>query len=981
MEIFGSEEKNFNSKILDSLNKSKKVKKVILAFLKVLERNDQIQSRPRISQIIFAVTEIILFLQYSSILWRETMPFNSWTSFIEFWRILSYFRVDQILTELGLSMFTYYFFTAYIYDSFIQSVYLLYCSFNKTGAWAVLTWLFKKKLHLESSVLLYPLFIVFFSYFLDGFGLFQGKSAGSLGIYYNFQAINCGICLILHVFFTIFTKLLICEVAHGVCESNIESKSGSSIDLKSSAIDFFLISIHCILPNERIQIIHILAFITKGWLCIYTWIYLPYYNPLSNKIFLARVLSETVLAILFGCNYFIAQSSFLFFSSVFLISLSVYFALHAVDIRYNLISHKSDTLNVELFELAIRKDLMAKEFKSPVAIEKFNKLIKKEKYIVGNIESVYIWQCYYCIYTLKDFRLAYIKLSPANKKTVSIETYIQILKLRNFLKVNYLNELEDLCFLDYILKLNQTKQLDRDICELYLEFSSEITGKKLSKAKLKNLSQILEIKLNRTAKSYKKICEKYPNGIEARRLLKSFSEDIYSISHKDFALKVINEEKNSEIHEISYFDDTNGILIVSGESVDLGRITYSNDRFAMMLRTSAQTLIGSELNSIIPYPYNIGHNATLIRYAKHCTNSRLRFPGTLFLKTEKNYLIEFHFKISCVSLTNSVFYLVVAKEIENEQIIVLLSQSGLIYSHSEGFHELVTETGTYFENYYIHDLIPGLDLNRMEINNPETFVIDSAVWYVIKSFRKIAYVEITVLFIAKSYKALDEILKQNYREKKLENVNQNSEKFQPIIKPEENHQVKFKDSNYDEELEITEKCIDQEPKELIEDDKNIQKTFKNKGFDGLENILKTCLKKLKLVKGLILVLLFCMVATCIANIVYFGELAKFSQENEIKELFLEYIDDLVKTSKAVSYVNSNFSLTENMQNLNDLMVSINDLNIKLSNRVGDFNSCPSFPSSFEKNTLYFDGDYENMHIKKFTLFDVIQKFQNYVSPI
>ena len=981
-----SEEKSCDLQALESFNTSKNVKKTVLAFLKIFKSSEHIQEIPKTSVIILALTESIMFLQFTSILWRPTTSFDHWSSFSKFWQLLAYSRLDTILSDLNLSFLTYYTFSTYIYLLSVLSLHQIYCSFYKFNPPSFLTWVVKKQFIIGNSILFLPISITFLSLFLDSFGLFQGNPKGALTNFHFLQEINCAFCFGLNIFFSICFRVLSCEVNHGVSDKYLCSKSNCEVDVRSWAIELIIIGCHCFLPNNRVQVIHFVSVILKSWLGIYLCVYLPYYNILVNKIVLSRIVSEAVISFLFGCNYFIDQSEFLLLSSVLLTPISVFFSFHMIAYRCTEWKGSIHTLNVNLFELALREELKNTENKSTDVVEKFNKFLDKKALAIGNIDNLIIWESYYCFNSLKDPRLAYIKLASVNKKSFSLQIYVQELKIRCLLKEKAMSELEDICILDYILKLNRTKKLDKDVCELYLKFIEEITGKSPSKKTLKKIGFWLNKKIHQVSESYSKLCIKYPEGIEACRLYSTFSIDIQGKNDFSMNLKLKNNTKK-EVNEVNYFDDTVGILIVSGEPEDLGRITYSNEKFASMLKTSQATLIGTDLNSLIPYPYNINHNLTLTRYSKFCTSSHLRFPGSLFLKTEKNYLNEFHFKISCVSLSNKIFYLVVANEIKNEQICVLLNSDGLIYGHSENLNSVLKSETKYFENYWIQDLVPELMLEHIPFNSAIMFYIKNTKWYLIKSNRRIANVEILILFIVKTSKALDEVVKQNNREKSIVNKNQrSSERQKSSSRVEEKMRVKFKNASLIEKFDRTINAISQTTDNKIQTSvegselNTVEKQNLNNS-NIIEKNLISSIERLKYVKVLILAFLLCIIASVIVNVVYLNKEVNFIENNKLKMRFMEYMDLLGQTSKFVSYISFDIHPVENLQDLSDLLENTRGLGKELLSSIGENNYCKNFPASFNHESIYFFEEYEKINQNKYSLVDTINKFHYYVTFI
>ena len=969
--------KSQNSQILEKSTKSELPKKIFLSLIHLFSKHSETQIKPNLQYFKFFVVQVIVFFQYTSLLWHEEMGFLAWSEFKWYWKILGYFRIDNIFKDLGQKNSMLFGFSAVEYTGLALSGYFLFCSIMKKHQMSFFNWILKKNLNLKSCFLFFPFCIVFLTGVLDNF---RGVAGGG-GIYLALNLVNCAVCFVFHIFGKVVVIFFDCDVNHGVRDKEMLGKSTCMIDVKSTAVDLFLVLLYCLLPFDRIQVIHIFAFILKFWLSANYLIYIPFFNRLSNQLIFCRIAAESILALLFVSNYFINDSEFLLLSSLLIIPLTTFSTFSLMHLRYSKIDSKLKTLNISLFEIKIRQNLCNVQTPDRKLILKFNKLQKKDFLLTGNKSLLSIWLSYYCINSLKDYRLAFIKLSQANKVSFSIEAYILELKLRKFLKSKYLNQLEDLFFLEYILKLNNAKDLDEHICEIYIDFSTEITSKNPSKSKLKRLAHDLDSKLKKVQKSYLNLCEKYPNGVEAFRLYKSFLNEIRVKAEGGLKIKGLDVH---DFKEFNYFDDSNGIMLVSGELEDLGKIIYANSGFAMMMRTSTCSLIGSDLNSLIPYPFNIGHNNTLIRYSQFCNNSQLRFPGSLFLKTEKGFLVEFNLKITCVSSNHCIFYLVVAKEIENQQICVLLSHSGLIYSYSENFLPLFPSSLS-LENHSIEEIIPGLKFCSLPINNPVNFKIESESLHMIKSKRVIAGIEMNLIYIVKTQSALNQVMKQALHD--TVEVNEGNVPVRRVsnLEIETKSKVKFLNSMKENKTDFVSGEESHGLKKGYTEDIKVEKDnsrLKQMKLRRLEVDLFRSMKCMKKIKIVFIGFVFLLLVTSAVNLAFFKKRVDYFGENSLRDLFLDYINLIQSVCISVEYVESAESEVlagENIKTLNLLYGNSSSLNEDIYKYTDHYNDCPYFPVSFSENSIYFYEDDEISFKSKLNLFETIKLFRYYVS--
>lgn len=971
-----SNSKSENTQLIEKTTKTKLLKSTFSSINKLFSKASETQSKTNHQYIKFFLVQLIVFFQFTSLLWHDEMGFLSWSEFKIYWKFLGFFRIDTIFQDLNQENSILLVFVAIEYSSFVLSAYFWFCSIMKKNQLSFFNWVLKKILIIKYCLMFYPFSVVF----LTGFFRSLDETLVGTGAYSVLNLFNCGFCFVFNIFSHVLVMFFDCEIDHGTKDKDVLAKTSCMIDFKSGVVDFFIVFLYCLLPDGRIQVIHSVAFILKLWISANYLIYIPYFSKLSNQLVFCRTMAESILAMLFTSNYFINNSEFLLLSSLLILPLTSISTFSLMHFRYSKIDLKLKTLNISLFEIKIRQNLFNTTTPERNLISKFNKLQKKGYLLKGNKSLLSIWLSYYCLNSLKDHRLAFIKLSQANKGTFSIEAYIHELKLRKYLKTRYLDQLEDLFFLEYILKLNQAKDLDEFICEIYIEFSTEITSKSPSKSKLKRLAHALDSKMKKVQKYYLSLCEKFPNGVEAFRLYKSFLNEIKVKEDGDLKIKGLSP---NEYKDFNYFDDSNGIMLVSGEIEDLGKIVYVNSCFAMMMRTSMCSLIGTDLNTIIPYPYNIGHNATLIRYAQFCNTSQLRFPGSLFLKTEKGFLVEFNFKITCVSSNHCIFYLVVAKEIENQQICVLLSHSGLIYSYSENFLALFPDSLS-LENHSIEELIPGLKYSNLPLNTPVDIKIESINFHFIKSKRIIAGIEMNLLYLVKNHNALISVMKQTLNFK-----TEYSEIAFSIRRPsnvgiEAKGHVKFMSADKEFKTELPSMEESQALKEGYTEDIKLEKEvsrvkqMKMKRLEVYLNRSMRCMKNIKIVfAGFVILIL----VTGAANLVFIKKRVDFFQDNLLRDFFLDYINLLQSVSTSVEYVEAGVLKNENLEIISFLYQNSSSLNKDIYKYKDNYSNCPFFPSSFSDNSIYFFENYENSYRSKFNLFEAIKLFRSYVSFI
>lgn len=739
----------------------------------VLEVFDSLESNKRsktLDKISFIVIYLILYFQFTSLLWKPGMKYYGWKDYDEYWKILGYMRIDIIFYQIDIQDKIYYVLSALVYTVFGTFSLILLLSLKKIKTPKFTKWIVGKLMQLENTILFIPI-LTFFSILVSDYftpsEVYYTSNSVSLS---QLGVINCVFCIAIHLFTTFLSEYMSFDVVHASAKNNFQAKATCSTDIKRILSRVIIVELYCFFSVDLIEVLHILCGLVCVWLGSMYLVYLPYYNKAANTIAITKIGCELFTVICFSLNYIINSSGFLFLSNLFVIPLMLIMLPELVDYRYSFIkNNKLENLkNSFLFEIYMRDKLC--DFENP-DISVINDFTKYKSLFRMEADLIAIWECNYCIYTLKDYRLAYIKLSRTHLASFSLETVFQEYKCRRVLKSSKLDKLEDLSFLNYLNKLEKAKKADKIICQIYFEFASEIVSKEPSVMKLENFVTILHKKLGLVKRGYENLKRKYPKAKECLNLLLSFNSDICMKSESSFIERLkFRTNERTLAQAINYYEENNGILLISAEKSNIGMILYANDQFAAIVGGSTSTIIGSNLNTLIPSPYNINHNRIIQKYASECTTSSVKFPGSLFIQTERGYLVECYMKITCASLYDNIFYLVVVQKIKNKREAALISESGLIYCHTESLKYYLSSDFSNYRNLYLYQLIPDLNISLLEVNNPVEVYLNSQKFYVIKISRVIVTSEITVLLFINGDEALEQILKEEFEGKDIWNI-------------------------------------------------------------------------------------------------------------------------------------------------------------------------------------------------------------------
>lgn len=747
--------RNYKSRLLDTFYHS---------MLEVLNHKEIFQQNRRSDILSFAILYLILYFQFTSLMWRPSMPITSWDSYQGYWQILSYTRLDPLIYESNSQIVIYYLLSSFIYFTFLLFLLIFILSIKKRHPHKLIKWLVGRLLKFENSVLFIPI-LTFYSIHLSQsinyskFYLIETPVAAT-----KLTQTNSAICLFLHVFHAVACEYMSFEIRHSHKNKNFQAKAASTTDIKRIISRIIIIEMYCYFPVLNIAWLHILSVIVCIWLGSMYLIYVPYYNKPANQIVMIKITCELSMAVFFIIGKYFDSAGFVLVSSICIIPLMAFLAPQIVEWRYSKIPKSPENITNEyLFEVFMRDSLCLIEKPSINIIETFSLFSKTKNFC--NLGLVGVWECNYCIYALNDIRLGFLKLYKVSTSYFSLEKSFQEFRCRKLLKENNINSLEDITFLEYILKLSKTKNFDKLICNVYINFAAEMVSASPSIIKLEKYVGILFGKLKLLKAAYEKLCVRYPKGKESKKLWISFNEDIYNYADNFIMNKIRSQNNQKFAGDLNYFDEKNGILLVSAEKESIGSIVYVNEQFVRIIGSNSSIMINSHINDIIPEIFTLGHNQIILNFANYCTSSVLEVPFTLFFVTERGYLVECFLSISCTSIGISRYYLVTVQKVETSRQCVMLDQNGVILGHSENFKHF---TGTYavnFKNLNLEALFPDLIFEELPENEPIDKEYDGKKFILLKSIKRIRKKKINVLMFFDDITGYYEMMSQSTKDK------------------------------------------------------------------------------------------------------------------------------------------------------------------------------------------------------------------------
>lgn len=218
---------------------------------------------------------------------------------------------------------------------------------------------------------------------------------------------------------------------------------------------------------------------------------------------------------------------------------------------------------------------------------------------------------------------------------------------------------------------------------------------------IENIEKIgyqLFIAIQKSKKFSKQLIKLYPANQQALRLYGSFLLEVYNNTVKGNDLvsraehqKQQAESKNASIGDkFNYFDESNGIIIISASPDDVGTITSINNHACSILAMPIRYIIGQNIANFIPPPITpMNHNVNLLSYIKNTNTCDVIAPFSLMMVDSFGFMIEIYFKAKLVALDTYPFFLTAIKKNLQPRELILYDSESVIILNTRGFAQIV----------------------------------------------------------------------------------------------------------------------------------------------------------------------------------------------------------------------------------------------------------------------------------------------------
>ncbi|CAG9322463.1 unnamed protein product [Blepharisma stoltei] len=967
------------------------------------------------SQIMLEATiNAIVTFQMMALAWHPDIGIAKWDHYSSFWKFISYFDINNFCAISSITDYCFYgTFSILGYSSgTLLIIFLL--GFTKIKTPKFFIWILRSLLSVWVTVLFIPsvleLTMVFkYSTFkcdkIDEWIDYKDPSSMNYG---PFGTLLSVFYIIFLFFMAAFWELFSADIRHTFGEKKITARAHSSVDLMLLAFKTVLSMSYVLFGNLGIVKYQIFFLICS--LCIYLQFLarLPYFNKIANCIKFCNIFSVSLAFLAVLLATIIDDAGIAFMLNFFMQPVAIVINIWIVSKRTSsIINSKIDFKNQYRFEQTIRRLLCDKNLENKMqVIDYFIAILDIKKLVKDKL--LIIWEVNFCSYSIRDERLARIKLTKINKAVFTLEGCIQEWKTQKNID-NKDKSSVDAHYIRYLEDLNKARQMDNEICFELIDLWSEFSDKIPEYSKIYHLAMRSSYQLANLKELYEKLILKYKH-IELYDLYITFLENVLGETDQT---SMIYRLKSSISRQMSYstafdskfcLEENSGIMLVSANEDSFGIITYANEKTSQLLKGTMSDLIGSHLHYYVPDPYSYNHDSYMKEYCIKYKAEEVTHKGWFFLQNSLGNLIECGLLIKLTAFHNNAYFVVnLTPRITNRQF-ALISEEGLVYNTTDLFSYYIGADKSSVKNCYISDIVPGLDISSMALFEPILIRQKGPKFAAIHTIKELGETKIHKIIVAHDEKEIklwtkgQEIDQIEYFDKiqvdeaEEEKLNHDSYLKVPESSPNVRFQkaIAFRSLDNDKSEEKDTEC-----RELLDEsmrdnsnhlDNNEEKSVSNLQGSSMASSstsianksIETITIKLKLFQRILFFCISAVVASNIAVLAYIYDASSHSNHLNVFSHMGSIMFHLAYTADLARSIDSEkksgiYNLTRDLGYLNDTIIELKKLRNYILDDYDEWNYCESSSIVVKEEIPVWIFE-PSVHIEKFNFYDEVGLF-------
>ena len=663
-----------------------------------------------------ALTSIRGF-QMLSLLYPVESVLSDWGKYRLWTTLVSLFRFDAAAAELGFQTAFYYIAVAVtILPALLYAAMFRSLTKHPKREWSTLRFLFSLTIQLQSG----PLFLPLLCSFLASLRSVSDSTLEAYSYQSSIQLPNVSLHYMSVVWILILlltsslAQIFIYDIFFPNAKHHYMARAHSKIEFLGLMCQLMAGVSHFYLHYTAFLLHYCLCTVLFSMMLFHYCYYLPFYRLGMNW--------------LHGMGYFLGAwggvavvISYIVDSAACGLALTILLPIAMSPILWDLFHRRVTYIkrtyvqsfitlrNCYLGELAIRyvvKDYLLKypakhdeqmeEFYNQHLAPLFNR--QTAKFQMSMFPS--LWEFAYIYSVVHDSNIARVKLTKSAQCPFDLEGCFNQYRFQQLLVENSQQNSEEATYVNFRIQFDTAKKADEESCLLQSRFWSELTAEQPQPERAERLANQVNTSLQITRSLLAKLVQNYPKIPLALRLFGTYLTEVLNdtehgrelINRSMYEESELNARKMQMESKVSYFDDSNGVIMVAGSVNEVGNITYINDKAAEMLSVPRRLAIGMNVCQFIPQSLCTlkQHNLALLNYLQYCTGEIVHMPDGFFFQDFHEFMLEVQIQMKPTSLDLNPFFLVaMRREDAICREICLIDTHGIIQTHSRGFPILV----------------------------------------------------------------------------------------------------------------------------------------------------------------------------------------------------------------------------------------------------------------------------------------------------
>lgn len=682
-------------------------------WLTIYPYNRNASESSRVLLIYMCFYSICILSQSLRFFWQTESQLSNWSSYKDFWIIVSAVSVDCIAD--AYNFIPSYTILVIAFSSFTVTIFLVL---------VIIIELKKKVPHFFISVVrmsifimcdlmfipIVTLFFIIFKYSSldkDEVEEFSKNVTSDMLNYGTWGYVLSAVFLIVIGVFTMFYEACAYEIRlisnNGINGSKSNSKACALIRIFQFANCFLATELK---PNNY-EVFLIICFLTYLGCAGFLVYYLPYYCFIPNLLKVFVNVDCAFVCLVFWIGLKMDRIDIVVLITV-LMQIPIFFLVkETIRYRESHLPNFLDCTNCKFryFELSIRLYLSNGSLKDDlISYLVLNNIKRPNKFN-------FIIQAYYCSDTLNKKMLGLNRIIGVSSSGIDVFTNFQVFKCKNILKEECLLISEGFKMHQYFVDFFEVKERDKNFCIEYMDFIEKVNRKIYNFGELSGCINRIAAGAKDLKRRYEKILERFPTSNDPKNMLGSLLINI--LYDAEGGNRYVDKAHETRIgnckgflkHHLS-FSSGRAFVVLSGNPKTIGQLIYFTNNFLDFIRIKRKEALGMSVNNLLPKDFREFHDGLLLKFLEHSTHTEVFKCSPSFMLDSRGFLLECTLSSEAVGCVDSVNFMCAVDMIQKtkERGYSFMHPSGLLKEHSRNFPQILGVNKKYLENTFIQEI-------------------------------------------------------------------------------------------------------------------------------------------------------------------------------------------------------------------------------------------------------------------------------------